>query len=888
MILAAEVFCGVPDSRAQIALQARHDYLTTSLGPGDVISGDFDGDGAIDLVCLEGAAPTPVLSFYQGSGNGSFDPPLLVPSVLLTIRGMVGDVNADGREDIIGIGAYAFNELVVFLGSGSPGLFEPPRRLDLAASSSRLALGDLNEDGNVDAVVPHPGANLVTVCLGDGTGTFSVLSRLTEATAPYSVGIADFDRDGHLDFALASFPLQLYRGHGDGTFDPPMSYAVPDFAPWLVVTDFNQDLWPDLALAGRNGSSAILFRNNQAGGFFRPTLTEAGTVFGNRIAAADLNSDAFPDLIIGAAAADRGTASVLSWILSNGAGGYLPPVVEREVPNPRGIAVDDFNADGNLDVAVSGSQASDFSVLLGDGAGGLGPFARSIPVPHGVSILSPAADWTGDGRPDVIAGEVGNLVTQFWLFVNQADGSFPRQAAGRAGSQIHDLVDGDFNQDGRLDLAVASDQGLLFHGDGQGHFSSGPVLALPGIAEGVGRGDFNEDGLLDLVFSIPSASQAHVFLANGSGGYVLNRVLGIHDRAVDVADVDGDGHLDLGFVWGRDGPTIYFGDGAGNFPSRTFPPYQTGSPRSVALADLNGDGLLDLSVVGDAPDFRLGRVSVSLNTSGRGFSVREFHVLSRWPQIVEAFDADGDGILDLACATQTGSNVRVFRGRGDGTFEAPLYSFGCGNSTYAKRMAIADFDGDRRPDLMVATEVSGDLSLLYNRSPGYPGPIRRCLKGGVNAGRGTLSNVLFVNGSAGDSLNRFLTLAPGSPLSITMIQPPSRAGRSPESHFALFGWRALPRGAALVSLPLETGCLVLPIPVTGRSPQPRRTWNNIGFGAYLGEPDEPSSPAPSTVVNLPNGLARPVTFTLQGLIRDDGSAGRRRVSPTNGIVVRIE
>ncbi len=860
--------------------------MTISTGPGDVLSGDFDADGNMDLVCLEAQAPVPSLGYYRGRGDGIFDPPLAFPSVRRFWNGVAADVNADGWGDIVGFG---LNGVTVLLGTGSVPLFDTPRESGLAYPGFLPALGDLDEDGILDAVIANGPASGASILIGDGMGYFSLVTRLTVGVGPLCAGVADFNHDGHLDIALASFPFVFYRGHGDGTFESPVSFPLPDYAPWITVTDLDQDGWLDLALACWNLDSAILIRNDRAGGFVHPTLVSAGTLSANGIAAADLNSDSYPDLIIAALDAIRSTGSILSWILSDGMGGFLPPVVEREVPDCRGTAVDDFNADGNLDVAVSGFQGSDFSVLLGDGAGGLGPFARSIPVPHGVSILSPAADWTGDGRPDVIVGEQGNLVTQFWLYVNQADGSFPRQAAGRAGSQIHDLVDGDFNGDGLLDLAVASDQGLLFHGDGQGHFSSGPVLSLPGIAEGVGRGDFNEDGLLDLVFSIPRASQAHVFLADGSGAYLLSRVLGIHDRAVDVADVDGDGHLDLGFVWGRDGPTIYFGDGAGDFPSRTFPPYQTGTPRSLALADLNGDGWLDVSVVGDAPpDYRLGRVSISINRSGRSFTVGERHALSSGPQIVEAFDADGDGILDLACATQTGSNVRVFRGRGDGTFEDPPYSFGCGNSTYAKRMAIADFDGDRRPDLMVATEVSGDLSLLYNRSPGYPGPIRRCLKGGVNAGRGTLSNVLFVNGSAGDASNRFLTLAPGSPLSITMIQPPSRVGRRPESHFALFGWRALPRGAALVSLPLETGCLVLPIPVTGRSPQPRRTWNNIGFGAYLGAPDEPSSPAPSTVVSLPSGLARPVTFTLQGLIRDDGSAGRRRVSPTNGIVVRIE
>ena len=89
-------------------------------------------------------------------------------------------------------------------------------------------------------------------------------------------------------------------------------------------------------------------------------------------------------------------------------------------------------------------------------------------------------------------------------------------------------------------------------------------------------------------------------------------------------------------------------------------------------------------------------------------------------------------------------------------------------------------------------------------------------------------------------------------------------------------------------LPLDSGCLALPILATGGTPRPKRTWNNLGYPNLLGAPDAPSSPAPSTVLDLPGGIGRSITFTLQGLIRDDGAAGAKGVSPTNGIVVRVE
>ena len=177
-------------------------------------------------------------------------------------------------------------------------------------------------------------------------------------------------------------------------------------------------------------------------------------------------------------------------------------------------------------------------------------------------------------------------------------------------------------------------------------------------------------------------------------------------------------------------------------------------------------------------------------------------------------------------------------------------------------------------------------SVLYNRSLQYPPRSLRALQGGVNSGRGTLSDVLFVNGSVGGQ-TRSVTLAPSDPLQVAVVKPPSRQSR-PQARFALFAWRRVPTDASVVQLPFGAGLLAFPIPAVGGGPQPKVTWNNFRHFGALEMPDMPSDPAPSTPLDLANGVGFPVTVTLQALIADDGAAGAFPASPSNGIIVRVE
>lgn len=159
-----------------------------------------------------------------------------------------------------------------------------------------------------------------------------------------------------------------------------------------------------------------------------------------------------------------------------------------------------------------------------------------------------------------------------------------------------------------------------------------------------------------------------------------------------------------------------------------------------------------------------------------------------------------------------------------------------------------------------------------------------CRIGTVDLASGSPSDILTVNGSAGDA-QREVMVAVGSPLSIDMAAPP---GGPAMANFVLYIWLGIPTPSDVQVLPKNVGSICFPFLALGGTPQPFKIWNNIGRNNKLGVADFPSSPAPSNVLNFPPGAGSPADATLQGLIFDNNSAADVNASVTNAVVLRIQ
>lgn len=211
--------------------------------------GDFNGDGKPDLASANYDDNT--VSVTLGNGHGAFGAPANYP-VGANPRGLViADFNLDKKTDLAVI-IYGSGTVSVVLGNVD-GTFQAAVNYAVGARPSSVAVGDFNHDGKPDLAVANDGfcraASTVSILLGDGDGTFLPIMNHTVGSAPLSVVIGDFNRDGKPDLAVAntgSNNISVLLGRGDGTFQPPVNYNL-GIAPFsLAVGDFNRDLRPDL------------------------------------------------------------------------------------------------------------------------------------------------------------------------------------------------------------------------------------------------------------------------------------------------------------------------------------------------------------------------------------------------------------------------------------------------------------------------------------------------------------------------------------------------------------------------------------------------------------------------------------------------------------------
>jgi hypothetical protein len=284
---------------------------------------------------------------------------------------------------------------------------------------------------------------------------------------------------------------------------------------------------------------------------------------------------------------------------------------------------------------------------------------------------------------------------------------------------------GDFNGDGKLDLAVADsaenggESGVsVLLGNGDGTFQSPAIYHAGGVPYGVAVGDFNGDGKLDLVVA-DSAGSVIVLLGNGDGTFQSPVIYaaGCSPYSVAVGDFNGDGKLDLAvadsdfsYPCGHPGAAVLLGNGDGTFQPAVN--YGAGSwPFSLVVGDFNGDGKLDLVVANNGSN----NVSVLLGNGNGTFQAAMNYAAGQGPFGLATADLNGDGKLDLAVA-DSAAGVSVLLGNGDGTFRSPV-DYPAGAQPVS--VAVADFNGDGKPDLVVANGFGGDnVSVLLANGNG--------------------------------------------------------------------------------------------------------------------------------------------------------------------------
>jgi hypothetical protein len=362
------------EDRMVLTLFGAPQVVDTLGHPGPVATGDFNGDGHLDLAVAE--APEGVTTgkltvhLNNGTGTGFHAPPVGLPSYAIgkDPAGLVAaDFNRDGRIDLAVV-SNTDDNVNVLLGNGD-GSFHPAAGGPFGTGSygaRSLVAGDFVGDGSLDLAIANLEGGNVSILKGDGHGSFSASAFLSGIGSPRSLATADFNGDGRQDLAVGTLP-------------------VP--------------------------SHVQIFLRHPAGGFDRgDSLPIGADPFA--VAAGDFNGDGLPDLVT----ANDESADV-SVLLAKG-GGHFQPAHDLDNVGlyPGSVVVADFNGDGKQDVVAGGDAG--LSVQLGDGHGGFSPAAGSPFGSVGAKSFVLAGDFNGDGAPDLV--ETDSFNDQALVLLNHA------------------------------------------------------------------------------------------------------------------------------------------------------------------------------------------------------------------------------------------------------------------------------------------------------------------------------------------------------------------------------------------------------------------------------------------------------------------------------------
>lgn len=598
--------------------------------------------------------------------------------------------------------------------------------------------------------------------------------------APHAIISADFNNDGFLDIATANRDdddVKVMLGLGDGSFQPlrdPDTGALWAFGvglnPESMVADyFNDDDFIDLAVANRiSGDISILLGNGD--GTFHKEDADVRLAAGagpQAIVAADFDGDGAVDL----ATANRGETDTVTILLGDGQGGFRVDQLQVEVGrSPRGITAADFDADGDIDLAIANHGPDNISILINAGETrreGENRFSElrdeggtplRFPVAGGPWSLV-AGHFSGDGDSLLDLAVISDKTTRVTLLFGNGDGTFQSQSQTLlAGQDPEAIGTGDFNGDSRADLAVLNEDTndvSVFLNNGDGTFGDQVQFSVGDEPQGIVVADFNRDGRDDLAVSNRGNDEVSVLLGRGNGAFfgVPRNQVGTDPESIVTVDLNGDGRLDV-VTANRvsDDVTVLLGLGNGTFEGGMSFPVGMG-PWDVAVADLNGDERSDLVTVNHFSDdvsillgLGDGTFRAALRFDLRTQSVTQCASCAVEPVALVIVDFDGDGNLDLATRNQFADNFAVLLGHGDGTFsdlqyyakdqapfdlatrfDDPAAEIGAAQSGrfVPHFILLDDFNGDGDLDFVVSNDFAAEVVIRLGDGSGGFGPERR-------------------------------------------------------------------------------------------------------------------------------------------------------------------
>ena len=709
----------------------------------------------IGLIGLIGGAPVFAQSFASPTsyavGSNPYD-------------GALGDFNGDGKPDLA-VANNSTSNISVLLGNGD-GTFGSKTDYDVGQPDYGVVITDLNSDGKLD-IVAETSFSLtegVSVLLGNGDGTFQTrVDYLFSGLAqPKSIQASDFNNDTKPDIVVINGSgASVLLGNGDGTLQPPVSYGSSNFATSVAVGDFDADGKSDLAVSsygsGSNAVVSIMLGNGD--GTFLSSVNYSSAPSPFSIVKGDFNGDSKLDL----ATANIQVDSV-SILLGNGDGTFGTHINYPAGGFPYELSTGDLNSDGKSDLVIAGN-GSGLSILKGNGDG---TFQKSVNFLGGGNFAT-VLDLNGDAKPDIISAQTATSVA---VFINQTG---PHNISGTVKDNNNvPLSDVTVVLTGGTSVVIKTDAtGTFAFNDltaGQTYtvtpskpnYTFAPLnqtfnnLTSNVVADFIGT--LNNYSISGTVRDISSVGMAGVTIT--LSGSMTGTIVTGADGSYAFTNLPGGGNYTVTpsrakFMFSPPASTInnLSSNRVVNFTGRVatftisgevinvdtgpsidgFTIELTGTRTGTAVTTSFGYSFSGLPVDGDytvtvslanrlftnfnlLPPTSHSFTALSSNVTAN-FSAKRlaFGTGDLTPLGIASGDLNGDGKLDVAVATTTGSNIHVLLGNGDGTLQTQVAYPASSNPA---DVVIADFDGDGKADVASANIFGANVSIFIGNGDG--------------------------------------------------------------------------------------------------------------------------------------------------------------------------
>ncbi|HCA83717.1 MAG TPA: hypothetical protein DEP18_08005, partial [Flavobacteriales bacterium] len=567
---------------------------------------DFNADGKLDIAVVKrnSLGGTFRLAVLQGNGVGDFTPWVEMTAPNFTNDLVTGDFDADGMIDIVTISGASSNNISFFKNNGAGFNAQVISNPTFLGAGYNIKVGQVDHltDSHLDVVITRVSGSRVTLMRGNGTGSFTTGFNVVIGTDPRDLDLGDLNGDGNMDVAVAmngSDSVHVVFTNGMGAITSISRYYSGGRGPTsIVMFDYDGDGDKDIAVSNVLDHVIGLLINDGSGNF---TLQRhASFIDPSEILTGNFDSDLKEDIVF------TGNSRRLMYMGNNSPNGFLSynnlyyPTINTQ-PNSSSIA--DFNGDGNTDLVTANSSSNNFSLFLGNGSGGYTFSSNTSASAMNLAIQS--GDFNGDGFKDVLLVE--SSAQQLSLFPGDGSGNFGfPTSVGLPGTPIS-LSVGDLDNDGDLDAVVTSNtsNAVYIYQNIAGVFSlAGTLSSGVNGPNNVSINNFNGDALPDLAICNNGTSNVQIYTGTGSCNFTSGSsiVVSAGPRMVTSGDFNGDGNKDISVCYGSSTISYANGTGTGTFSAAVNLTGITGAGQIVWLlsADLNADGFDDVVTCNNA------------------------------------------------------------------------------------------------------------------------------------------------------------------------------------------------------------------------------------------------------------------------------------------------